>query len=144
LGVVKRELANEEKNVDASDLMGQTGAFLAEFSCGPVPILTRAGILTKIGAVVNGVFKSNTNKMLSAATVEFKAAPGAHQEPEEWEPQGTGITHGSNAKVEEHLEAEFGAPPAPFERSSESLVVTQKSNPTTAKNEARQCKQNVC
>lgn len=141
LGVVTRNATNEEKNIDGSDLQGQTSEFLAEFSCGPVPILTRAGILTKVGAVVNGVFKSNTNKMLSKSTVEFKAAPGAIQEPEVWEPQGTGVTHSSKAKVTEHLEAEFGAPPAPFEQSSESLVVEQKSLPTTAKIEVRQCKQ---
>src|ERR1700741_2588219 len=43
-GIVKKE-AKEEKNIDGNDLRGQEGELLAEFSCGPVPVTVRGGVV---------------------------------------------------------------------------------------------------
>jgi hypothetical protein len=144
LGVVTKNATNEEKNVVGSDLVGEPTEFLAKFTCGGLPVTVKRGVVVKVGAVVSGTFKSNTNKMLTKATVEFKAAPGGTQEPNEWTPAGSGVSHSSKTTIKEFLEAKFGPSPAEYETSGQSLVVIQKSNPTTAKLEIRQCKQNVC
>src|SRR5207245_3830904 len=59
LGVVTKNATNEEKNIDGSDLVGEANEFLAEFTCAGLPVLTKRGIVVKVGAIVNGVFKSN-------------------------------------------------------------------------------------
>jgi len=145
VGVVTKNATNEEKNIDGSDLRGQADEFLAEFTCAStIAVLVKGGVVVKAGSIVNGAFKSSTNKMNNKTTIEFKAAgsPAATQEPEKWTPQGTGVSHSTKTLITEFLESKFGGPS--FEKSAQSLIVLQKSNPTTAKIELRQCKQNVC
>jgi len=147
LGVVTRNATNEEKNIVGSDLIGENGTypagFLAQFTCGGLPVTVKQGVVVKVGSIKNGNFVSSTNKMLTKSTVEFKASVNI-QEPESWTPQGTGISHSSKTTINEHLEAKFGPTPAEYEHSGQSLEVIQKSNPSTAKLEVRMCKQNAC
>jgi len=140
-GVVKKE-ASEEKNIDGTDLRGETSELLAEFTCGPLPVKVRGGVITKTGYTKEGKFIRNTNKMLNKATVEFVAEKPGKQVPEEWTPLGSGISNNKKELIKEFLEGKVSE--AAYEQSGQSLITVQKSNPTTVKVELRQCKQGVC
>jgi hypothetical protein len=142
-GIVTRNVANEEKNVDGNDLRAQSGEFLAEFSCSGAAVLVKGGVVVKAGSVVNGVFKGSTNKMLNKATVEFVGVKPGEQEPSEWTALGSGVSNtGGRKLIEENLISSVA--PKGFEESAQSLITIQKTTPTTAKVELRQCKQNTC
>jgi hypothetical protein len=141
-GVVTKNGTNEEKNVDGADLRGQTSEFLAEFSCGPAPVLVRGGVVVKAGAVVSGTFKSATNKMLNKQTIEFVAEPKGIQVPSEWTPNGTGVSNSKHEQIKEVLEGSTAG--QPFERSGQSLITVQTTSPKTVKVELRQCKSAGC
>jgi len=134
--------ASEEKNIDGTDLRGETSELLAEFTCGPLPVKVRGGVITKTGYTKEGKFIRNTNKMLNKATVEFVAEKPGKQVPEEWTPLGSGISNSKKELIKEFLEGKVSE--AAYEQSGQSLITVQKSNPTTVKVELRQCKQGVC
>jgi len=140
-GVVTKNGTSEEKNIDGFDLRGQTSEFLAEFSCGPAPVLVRGGVVVKVGSVVNGVFKSTANKMLNKTTVEFVAEKKGIQVPSEWTPNGTGVSNSKHEKIKEVLEGSLAG--GAFVRSGQSLITVQKSV-GSVKVELRQCKAAGC
>jgi hypothetical protein len=135
-GVVTKA-TSEEKNIDGADLRGQTSEFLAEFSCGPAPVLVRGGVVVKAGSIVSGKFKGATNKMLNKQTIEFVAEPKGIQVPSEWTPNGTGVSNSKHEKIKEVLEGSTAG--QPFERSGQSLITVQTTSPKTVKVELRQC-----
>lgn len=138
-GVLKKE-AKETANHDGSDLKGEKetkGEFLlAEFSCGPLPVTVRGGVL--IAAATAGV--QLTNKMLTKIKVEFLAKEGI-QIPHEWIPVAK-YEGGQTTLEEEHLEGNLAG--KGYVESGQSLITEQKANPTTQKTELRQCEANVC
>jgi len=130
--------AKEEKNIDGNDLRGQTSEFLAEFSCSGAPVLVRGGVVVKASAAG----KATTNKMLNKVTVEFVATKPGKQVPEEWTPQGTGVSNSKHEKIKEFLEGSVAK--GAFEQSGQSLITIQKTVPKTVKVELRQCEKNIC
>jgi len=136
-GVVEY-VGTEEKNVDGSDLRGEETEFLAEFSCGGAPVKVRGGVVVKAQAdSTGGTSGELTNKMLAKAEIEFIAESSGKQVPEEWTPDGKGITHSEHKKVNEHLESTISG--GTYERGGQSLITDQESNPKTDKAELRQC-----
>lgn len=149
-GVITKN-ANEEKNVDGADLKGEKEEkevetelgvkenlhALAKFSCGPAPVLVRGGV----------VVKATTNKMLNKLEVVFAASAGV-QQFREWLPSSEGFEGSENRyengepKINEHLEGKLTFA-GKWTESGQTLITIQKTNPTTAKAELRQCKLKV-
>jgi hypothetical protein len=140
-GIVKKEL-KEEKNIDGADLRGQEGEFLAEFSCGPAPVVVRGGVVVKAQAdSTGGTSGETTNKMLNKAEIEFVAEKGGIQVPSEWTPNGGGISNSEHKLIKEVLEGNVNN--AGFERSGQSLTTVQSTSPSTVKVELRQCEKTI-
>jgi len=140
-GVVTKNATTEEKNIDGFDLRGQTSEFLAEFSCGPAPVLVRGGVVVKAGSIVSGKFKANSNKMNAKVTVEFVGEPPGKQVPSEWTPNGTGVSNSKHEKIKEVLEGNTAN--KGFEQSAQSLITVQTLS-NKKKAELRQCKAAGC
>jgi len=132
-GIVTK-VAKEEKNVDGSDLRGQTGTELAAFTCGPVSVKVTGGVVVK--AASKGLIK--TNKMLNKLEVEFIAEKPGKQVPEKWTPNGTGVSNSKHEEITEHLFGDIGKGP---EASGQSLITIQKTA-GAVKVELRQCEDN--
>jgi hypothetical protein len=139
-GIVKKE-AKTEKNIDGNDLRGQTGENLAEFNCSGAPIVVKGGVVVKAQAdSTGGTNGEYTNKMANKIEVEFVAEPPGKQVPEEWTPNGGGISNSKHEKINEHLESSLAG--GAFESSGQSLTTVQETNPKTVKVELRQCEEN--
>jgi hypothetical protein len=140
-GIVKRE-PKEEKNIDGTDLRGEQGEVVAEFMCGPPPVVVKGGIVTKWQAdSTGGTSGEETNKMANKFEFEYLTEKGGKQQPSEWTPNGEGVSNSKHEKINEHLEASFGG--APFEIASLSLTSQQTNSPSTVKIELRQCESNI-
>ncbi len=140
-GIVKKEL-KEEKNIDGADLRAQTGELLAEFSCGPAPVLVRGGVVVKAQSdSTGGTTGEVTNKMSNKIEVEFIAEKPGKQNPEEWTPNGGGISNSEHKLIKEVLEGSING--ASYEHSGQSLTTVQSSSPTTVKLELRQCEKTI-
>jgi hypothetical protein len=142
-GIVIKE-PKEEKNVAGSDLRGQEGEFLAEFSCGPAPVLVRGGVVVKAqNPGSTGTTGETTNKMLNKAKIAFVAEKPGKQVPSVWQPNGGGITHTGGPKpgTEEVLEGSVAG--GAFEKSGQSLNTVQKTTPGTVKSELRMCEKTI-
>lgn len=138
-GIVKKELKTE-KNIDGHDLSSQS-EFLAEFSCGPAPVMVRGGIVVKDQAKsTGGTTGETTNKMLNKRQVEFVGQKPGKQVPSEWTPNGGGITHSEHILTTEHLEGNVNG--AGWEESAQTLITIESTSPTTVKVELRQCEGN--
>jgi hypothetical protein len=139
-GVVTRE-AKEEKNIDGSDLVGQGGEFVAEFNCGPVPVLIKGGIVVRAQADSSGgTSGETTNKMFDKIELEY-LVEGGKQVPEVWTPNGGGVSHGAHAETTEHLESSFAG--AAYQPTTWSFVTTITTSPKTEKVELRQCEETI-
>jgi hypothetical protein len=136
-GVFKRE-AKEQKNIDATDLRAQSSEDLAEFSCGPAPVLVKGGVVFKVQLKTGDLM---TNKMLNKVAVEFVAEKPGKQVPSEWTPNGGGITNSKHEKIVEHLETNVAG--EGFEGSSLTLVTHQSTSPSTVRVELRQCEDTI-
>jgi len=140
-GIVKKEL-KEEKNIDGNDLRAEVGEDLAEFACGPAPVLVRGGVVVKAQAdSTGGTTGESTNKMANKIEVEFVAEKPGKQNPREWTPNGGGISNSKHELIVEHLEGNVNN--AGFEESGQSLTVTQSTSPSTTKVELRQCEKTI-
>jgi len=140
-GIVAKQ-TKEEKNIDGNDLRGQESEFLAEFSCGPAPVLVRGGVVVKAqnpGSL--GTAGEQTNKMLNKIKVGFIAEKPGKQVPEVWTPNGGGISNAKHESINEHLEGSTAG--GPFEASGQSLITVQKTSPGTVKVELRQCEKTI-
>jgi len=133
-GIVTKVL-KEEKNVDGNDLRGQAGTELAAFTCGPVTVKVTGGVVVK--AASKGLNK--TNKMLNKLEVEFIAEKPGKQVPENWTPNGTGVSNSKHEEINEHLFGDIGKGP---EASGQSLITIQKTV-GLVKVELRQCEKNI-
>jgi hypothetical protein len=133
-GIVTKVL-KEEKNVDGNDLRGQTGPELAAFTCGPVTVKVTGGVVVK--AASKGIIK--TNKMLNKLEVEFIAEKPGKQVPENWTPNGSGVSNSKHEEINEHLFGDIGKGPEP---SGQSLITIQKTV-GAVKVELRQCEKNI-
>jgi hypothetical protein len=120
-GVIKQN-AKEEANVVGVAFSAQSGATVAEFSCGPVPTVVKGGVI--VAAEEDA--KLSDNKMANKYELEFIAEKGK-QVPEKF--------FGEPKLVLESLTAEE----LPL-----TMVYVQETNPKTAKVELRQCEANVC
>jgi len=139
-GIVTKE-AKEEKNIDGNDLRGEAGPNLAEFSCGGAPVLVKGGVVVKAQAdSTGGTTGETTNKMSNKIEVEFNAENGK-QIPEEWTPNGGGISNSKHELINEHLESSLAG--GPFEASGQTLTTVQETNPKTVKAELRQCEKTI-
>jgi len=137
-GIVKKEL-KEEKNIDGNDLRGEESELLAEFSCGPVPVTVRGGVVVKAQQDSTGGTNGEiTNKMESTIEVEFVAEKPGKQVPSEWTPNGGGISNSEHKLINEHLEGNTAG--KGYEASGQSLVTDQKG---ATKVELRQCESNI-
>jgi len=135
-GIVKTE-TNQEKNIDGNDLRGEASEFLAEFSCGGAPVKVKGGVVVKAQAdSTGGVTGEYTNKMANKIEVEFNAEKGK-QIPEEWEPNGAGVSNSKHEKIIEHLESSLSG--GPYEASGQTLVTVQETTGAKPKLELRQC-----
>jgi hypothetical protein len=139
-GIVKKELKTE-KNIDGNDLRAEAGSNLAEFSCGPAPVLVRGGVVVKAQAdSTGGTTGIYTNKMSNKIEVEFVAEKPGKQNPGEWTPNGGGISNSKHELIKENLESSVNG--GAFEPSGQTLTVTQSTSPSTVKVELRQCEEN--
>ena len=140
-GIVTKEL-KEEKNIDGLDLVGEESEFLAEFACGPAPVLVRGGIVTKAQAdSTGGTTGEWTNKMFNKVEVEYVNEKGGKQNPEEWTPNGEGTSHTKHEKTNEHLESSING--TGYEQSGFTLTDVQSNSPSTVKVELRQCEKTI-
>jgi hypothetical protein len=139
-GIVEKA-AKEEKNIDGNDLRGESApngsALLAEFSCGPAPVLVKGGVVVKAESKA----KSITNKMEDKIDVEFVAEKPGKQVPENWEPNFKGPSNtGTRKVINEHLEGNTAG--KGYEPSGQSLDTEQKTV-GAVKVELRQCESNI-
>jgi len=140
-GVVHKE-ALEEKNIDGVDLKAEEGENVAEFVCGPAPIVVRGGVVVRAQAdSTGGTTGEYTNKMAAKYEVEYVSGANGVQSPREWTPNGGGFSHAGHEPVVEHLETSFNA--GSFEEAGLTLTTVQESSPNTAKVELRQCESNI-
>jgi hypothetical protein len=133
-GIIKKVLKTE-KNEDGNDLRAETGTELAAFVCGPVSVKVTGGVV--VAAKSEGKLK--TNKMNNKVTVEFIAEVPGKQVPENWTPNGGGISNSKHEEINEHLFGDIGKGP---EASGQSLITVQTTSPKTTKVELRQCEDN--
>jgi hypothetical protein len=140
-GIVKKE-AKEEKNIDGNDLRGELTPELAAFSCGGAPVVVKGGVVVKAQSdSTGGTSGESTNKMNEKIEVEFIAEAGGKQVPEEWTPNGEGVSNAKHEKINEHLESSLSG--GAFEGSGQSLTTEQKSKTKGVKVELRQCEKNI-
>jgi hypothetical protein len=139
-GIVTKE-AKEEKNIDGNDLRGELGVNLAEFSCGGAPVVVKGGVVVKAQAdSTGGTTGEYTNKMANKIEVEFNAEKGK-QIPEEWTPNGAGVSNSKHEKIVEHLESSLSG--GPYEQSGQTLVTVQETTGAKPKLELRQCEKTI-
>jgi hypothetical protein len=135
-GIVEKNATKSEKDILGNDLRGEESEFLAEFSCGPAPVLVRGGVVVKAESKA----KSIANKMEEKIDVEFVAEKPGKQVPEVWQPNGAGVSNSGGPKtITEHLEGKVST--KPYERSGQSLTTEQKSEVKKVKVELRECEQ---
>jgi hypothetical protein len=143
-GIVTKE-AKEQKNIDGNDLRGETApdgpANLAKFSCAGAPVLVRGGVVVKAQQdSTGGTSGEITNKMENKVEVEFVAETGGKQVPEEWTPNGAGVSNTKHEKINEHLESSLAG--GAFEGSGQTLTTVQETV-GKVKVELRQCEKTI-
>jgi hypothetical protein len=139
-GIVTKE-PKEEKNIDGTDLRGQTSEFLAEFSCAGAPVKVRGGVVVKAQSDSSGGTSGEiTNKMQNKIEVEFNAEKPGKQIPEVWTPNGGGISNSKHESINEHLESSIAG--GEYERGGQSLTTVQTSV-GKVKLELRQCEKTI-
>jgi hypothetical protein len=129
-GVVKKEL-KEEKNIDGFDLKAETGETVAEFSCGPAPVVIKGALIYKAVADL----KTTTNRPKSVTEIEYVQEKSGKQVPAEYTPNGGGITHAKHELTKETLEGTISG--GAVEKWGLSLTSTQRTGTTSL--ELRQC-----
>jgi hypothetical protein len=140
-GVVKKEV-KEEKNIDGLDLRAQEGELVAEFTCGAAPVVIKGGVVLKaVADSKGGITGEYTNRMKNVNEVEFIAEKPGKQVPEEWTPNGGGISNAKHEKIKETLEGSFNGGAA--EHFGLSLITAQKTVPFITYVELRQCGQTI-
>jgi hypothetical protein len=140
-GVVKEEVINE-KNIDGVDLRSQESEFVAQFSCGPAPGELKGGIVVKAQAdSTGGTTGEYTNKMANKVEVEFATAGTGVQDPQEWTPNGSGVSNVKRERISEHLEAKLFHPSV--EGASLSMTMLQGTTGSKPKIELRQCEKTI-
>jgi len=139
-GIITKE-PQEEKNIDGVDLRPEEGENLAEFACGPAPVIVRGGIVVRWQAdSTGGTSGEETNKMLNKREFEYVAEKPGKQVPEEWTPNGEGISNSKHEKIKEHLEASING--GLFESAGFSLTSVE-SDIGKVKFELRQCEKTI-
>jgi hypothetical protein len=129
-GVVTKEL-KEEKDIIGIAFSPQSGTDDADFSCGPIPLVVRGGVIVKMQADSSGGTSGElTNKMLNKFELEFLTEKGK-QVPE-------GFEGGSP------LVPQLSIGGAAFEGATLSMILVQETRPKTTKVELRKCEVNVC
>jgi hypothetical protein len=118
--ITPNPMGKEQKDTLGIDLKPQTATNVAEFECGPAPVIVRGGVIYPVPA----------NKMLNKLTVSFSAEKGGKQVPE-----------GFYGAAKEVLEESYASPN--YSQTSLSLIALQK-NSAKQKVELRQCEKNVC
>jgi hypothetical protein len=109
--------------------------------CGPAPVIVRGGVVVKWQAdSTGGTTGEETNKMANKVELEY-ATEKAKQVPENWTPNGGGVSNGEHKEIAEHLEMSLAG--GAFQASSLSLVTVQTTSPSTVKVELRQCETNI-
>jgi hypothetical protein len=130
-GIVKAE-PKEGNDLVGLAFIPQSGTYLAEFSCAPIPVIVRGGVIVKMQAdSTTATGGKLTNKMSNRFELEFLAEKPGKQVTEKFE-------------GEPALTLEMNVATKGYEQTSLAMTLLQETSPKAAKVELRKCEANVC